>query len=157
VGDQYQSESESEEKCPTPTPLNGAFGDISEEWGISDRQRYAIDLMIKGHNDTSIVESVGVNRKTLWRWRNWNADFRAALADARMQKFGALADQYQSVVAKATAVLEGMLEDASPANRFRAAQTLVCMSGNFKPKVLREGAAEAMPREPEPDLPPKVG
>jgi hypothetical protein len=156
MGEPYNEEPDSGEKCPNSPPGDGAFGDYLDTWGVKDIHIRAIELTVRGWKDTEIAENLRIDRKTLWRWKNWNPDYRAALLDARMQNFAEMGDQYQSAVKRATAVLEQLLDDPASTVRYRAAQTLVTMAGSFKPQIPK-GGTPATSGPPEPDLPEKVG
>ena len=72
-------------------------------------------------------------------------------ANAATSTHAATVDHYQSILRKATKVLDDMLQDPQPNNRFRAAQTILCMANSF-----RTDSESIRERVPEPDVPPEM-
>lgn len=76
---------------------------------LSERQRAAISLLILGMTHTAVAAELGLNRRTLWEWKQDRA-FMAALdaeldeirADARLRMF--------ALTKTALATLEHVLE-----------------------------------------------
>ena len=52
---------------------------------LSIEQRNAIQLLILGKTDQETADTVGVNRETVWSWRNEPVVFMGALEEARLQ------------------------------------------------------------------------
>jgi transposase-like protein len=156
MGDSFDQEGDSDGTCPNTPPGDETFWDICKDWGLDDRQIQAIELTVGGLSETQVAQQLGINRRTLWRWRTYNADYRAALLDARMHAFSTIGDAYQGILHRAAKVMAELLDDPQPANRYRAAQTLITMSGSFRPRVTKQ-LMEFKPKMPEPDLPEKMG
>ena len=134
--------------------------DIERHLNLSDCQMRAIDLTIQGMRDTQIAQTLSINRKTLWRWKTDNEDYRQTLILARMHLHSTTADRCQTIAQKAVAVLGKFLDDTVDNNRLRAAQILLNVASRFKPLSLKSNShSESPPRplRPEPDLEPKVG
>ncbi len=164
----FVSSSAVEVSDPEPRPQNyvESFGpfetiwDIERHLNLTDCQMRAIDLTIQGMRDTQIAQTLSVNRKTLWRWKTDNEDYRQALILARMHLHSTTADRCQTFAQKAVSVLAKFLEDSEDKNRLRAAQILLNVASRFKPLSLKSNPrSESPPRPlcPEPDLDPKVG
>ncbi|MDP9175417.1 MAG: helix-turn-helix domain-containing protein [Planctomycetota bacterium] len=135
--------------------LSETFGDTGKEMGLSDVQLRAVELSIQGHTDVHIAELLSINRRTIWRWKKLDTNYRQALADARMHAHASVADGYQTLVQRATSVLSQLLDSPIDNNRYRAAQTILSMVNSFKPQP-----ADKVPEYDlfvEPWLPPKVG
>ncbi len=149
------------------------FPDISDAsqtfWGatrtfdLSDAQFRAIDLTVQGQRDTQIAQTLGLNPKTLWRWKTENDAYRRALTIAREQVHGSTTDRCQHIAHKATGVLAGFLEPANePKNRMKAAQILLNAATRIRPVPEKR---QRIPTQkeidnyyfPPPDLGPKVG
>jgi hypothetical protein len=144
-----------------PSPHPPEMGHSVAEWDsspayeLTDVQFRAIELTVQGYGDVQIAQILSVHRKTLWRWKSFNEEFRAALADARVQIHAAVADRYRTLLLRATGVMAKFLEDPADNNRFRASYALLMMAGCFKP-----APPPALPETddwPAPELPPKVG
>jgi hypothetical protein len=155
-----------------PTPPGGVLGhpeqpwDIAKEMGLSDVQMRAIELTVRGMADVHIAKAISINRRTLWRWKTFDLSYQNALADARHEIYTNAADRYQNLLVRATAVLSKLLDDSAEVTRYRAAQTVLNMAGNFHGRAVLSGLIESKtretraaepPREPEPDLPYKMG
>ena len=68
-------------------------------------QAVALELLLMGHSYIEVGKSLGVRRETVWRWKQSDPVFRAALderreslADAAAERLRGLADQAVSVV-----------------------------------------------------------
>lgn len=124
---------------------------------LSDVQLRAIELTVQCYNDTQIAEMLRINRKTLWRWKNFDDDYRRALENVRMQTHAAVIDRFSNLLAKSTSIFARQLQDPAEEKQFRAAQTLINMAGCFRP--LRAQLPPPRPDAdfPEPLLDPKVG
>jgi hypothetical protein len=133
--------------------------------GLSGNQVRAIELTVQGLSDTHIAEQLGINRRTLWRWKNFDDVYRRALENARLQTHAAVIDHYSALLVRSTNIFAKMLQDSSEDKQFRAAQTLISMAGCFRPTATRLPAPQRLPdddgpdfyRRPEPNLEPKVG
>ncbi len=140
--------------------------DIAGAETISERQLQAIELTMLGYSDVHIAETLRINRRTLFRWRNLDDDFRRVLNNARIQMYASAADRYQTLLARATGIMSQCLQDPADENRFRAATLVLSMAGCFRPlppkffptrdKALPERKPKPK-RWPEPQLPYKCG
>jgi hypothetical protein len=135
-------------------------------WGICDAtdltdiQIRAIELAIQGLNDSQIAETLSISRKTIWRWKTFDENYRQVLTECRAQAHGYATDRYQVLLIRATSVLAEFLSDTNDNNRFRAAQVLLNMAGCFRPETKFVASSTSNPDDeywPEPQLPPKVG
>ena len=138
---------------------SGAIWDIQLPLNLTDIQFRAIELTIQGHRDTQIAHALSINRKTLWRWKNLDDDYRQALTSARIFLHATTADRCQTIAQKATAVLAGFLDDSDDKNRLRAAHVLLSVASRFKPVTPIIHPKASAPREdfPEPVLEEKMG
>jgi hypothetical protein len=131
--------------------------DISESVNLTEVQLRAVELTVQGLSDIQIAEMLSVNRKTLWRWKTFNDEYRQTLASARSQLHASAADRSQNLLFRATAVLAKFLEDASDKNRLRAAQILLQTAGRFRPLARQQAAPTPVSDWPPPELEPKLG
>jgi hypothetical protein len=128
---------------------------------LSDAQLQAIELSVRGLSDIAVSQRLYISTKTLWRWKTFHAEYRAALANARYQVHAAATDRYHLLLNRAWNVLATNLDATEQNLSFRAAQSLLHMAGAFKPT---EPAAPKPTEDdkkerdwPEPMLEPKVG
>ena len=152
--------------CPTSPPRDlghsGAEWDISQSDELTELQLRAIELTLQGHNDVQIAQRLSIDRKTLWRWKTLDDDYRRVLANARAQVYGAATDRYQVLLGRATAILAKSLDDPADEHCFRVALAVLNMAGAFKPLhpkyfLPNPRAVLSEPRWDPPNLPPKVG
>jgi AcrR family transcriptional regulator len=80
--------------------------------------------MLIGHSMCDISEAVGVDRRTLYRWRKEEA-FAEALAQRREEIWSGAAERLVSLVDPAIDVLQRQLRDRHDRSRFRAAAAIL--------------------------------
>jgi len=66
--------------------------DLLQNVDLDEIRFRAIELTIQGLSDTQIAERLMINRRTLWRWKTHDEDYRWALAEARTQAYSTVAD-----------------------------------------------------------------
>jgi Helix-turn-helix of insertion element transposase len=76
---------------------------------LSIEQENAIDLLIVGKGDQDTASAVGVNRTTIWEWRQ-NPVFVAELNRRRHALWADAQEQLRALVAKAIDVLEEAID-----------------------------------------------
>lgn len=99
---------------------------------LTGPQLRAADLLATGSTDAEAAEEAGVSRQTVWRWRQHNPVFRAALASRREEIWGAARDRLRSLLPKALEVLEGELAGDPDGDRppnWHAALALLRLGG----------------------------
>ena len=140
--DPYDPASTAPPYTPQPSsdpPPGGDLGHSETNWDssnadpLSERQLQAIELTMQGHTDIQIAQTIGINRRTLWRWKNLDDDYRRVLNNARIQQYASAADRYQMLLTRATGILSQCLQDNADENRFRAATLVLSMAGCFRP------------------------
>jgi len=109
--------------------------------------------------DTQIAQTLSVDRKTLWRWKTHDEDYRQALTSARIYLHGTTADRCQTIAQKAAGVLAKFLDDTDDKIRLKAAHILMTAASRFKPvtPTIRPQANASEDYYPPPILEPKVG
>lgn len=149
--------SNSNAACDNAPTEDVSLNDIvnPNDWGLDEIQVYAISMTVSGMNDSQVARELGIERRTIWRWKTANPDYRAALHDARQQKYSTIGDRFNNIAREATDVLTAMLRDASAFNRYRAAQALLQMAGRFKPGDLK--SMDVFKMVPPSDAPPFRG
>jgi hypothetical protein len=133
----------------------GALCDIADELGIKDIQMRAIELIVRGMPQMQIARLLALDRKTLWRWKTFDPHYQYALYEARHEISAMATDRYQNLLVRATGVLGKFMDDPAEDKRYRAAQTVLNMAGNFRKSV--ESKVIERPKIPMPDLPYKMG
>jgi hypothetical protein len=143
--------------CPTTPPgemgHSGTFDDESQYFTLTDQQFRAIELTVKGDSDISIAKELDIDRKTLWRWRTFNDQYRTVLSNSRIERRATTTDRYQVILDKATIILAHCLNSPNDQIRLRAANAILNMAGCFHPLNPTQFEISI----PMPSLPPKVG
>ena len=96
---------------------------------LSSKQAAAIELILSGMKDGEVAERVGVNRKTINRWRTFNEDFRAALITQRKIQHEQHQDGIHGLVSEAIDVMREAMRNENALVRLRAAQAVLHTSG----------------------------
>jgi hypothetical protein len=129
-----------------------------EEDDMSDltpQQLRSFELATRGVGHVQIAKILRVSRKTLWRWKTFDREYRRVLVKTRLEAHSTNADRYHVLLHKATGVLSKFMEDESGQNRFQAARIVLAMAGCFKP-VLSKAEHSELDAMPEPDVPPDM-
>jgi hypothetical protein len=82
---------------PLPELPAAANGIVPAEIKLHDKQKEALELIMKGADTEQITKEVGISRTTLWRWRNSDANFVAAVNQWRSQVYSDMHDQITSI------------------------------------------------------------
>jgi hypothetical protein len=110
---------------------------------LTAAQLAAVDLVVTGKADAEVAEAVGVTRQTVWGWRHYHPEFRAALNTRRREVFGQASDRLRALLSRSIDVLAAEL-DAQPWDEWKVKVAL---------KVLDYGAplltAQVLPAGPE--------
>jgi hypothetical protein len=96
--------------------------------GLNDRQRNALELMLAGMNDRAIAQQVGVDRRTICRWRHENDAFKEALHERRRELWDGVVDKMRAMLEPSLEVLSEHLHDSLDRNRYRAAVSILRLS-----------------------------
>src|SRR5438874_1364212 len=103
--------------------------------GISDRQRQAMDLIASGETDTAVANAVGVNRRTIYRWRIENRRFREELQLRRRELYDRAQDRFRAMLTRALDLLDKQIGDKYAPTALRAARTLLVIAAIGKTAV----------------------
>jgi hypothetical protein len=87
------------------------------EHGLTIKQQNAIDLLVCGETDASVAETIGVNRVTVTKWRNYDPLFQAKLNGRRKEVWKASVDHLRSLVPRALDALEDELQNGKQRGR----------------------------------------
>ena len=91
---------------------------------LSEKQKRAVDLLLRGLSDQEVGAQLGVDRGTIFRWRKTIA-FARELDRQRKILWQQSAAQLQSLVQPALDILRAQLTDTDPKVRMRAAAVLL--------------------------------
>ena len=116
---------------------------LSARNDLSERQKSAIDLLLRGLSDQDVASQLGVDRGTIFRWRKSIA-FARELDRQRKILWQQSAAQLQSMVQPALDILRAQLNDADPKSRLRAAALLLRFAtpSRLAPATASAAAAE---------------
>ena len=106
------------------------------EMHLSDKQWTAIELLIAGHNLCETATAVGVDRRTLYNWRNDDA-FQEALRERRQEIWSHSAERLKVLVNPALNILHRQMGDRNDRARFRAA-TAILRLADLRKSILPE-------------------
>ena len=91
---------------------------------LDERQLAAIRMMVLGRSLVSIVQTLGIARKTLYNWRQ-STIFRRELNRLRRQLWTEAADRLRAMVHPSLDVLEQHLRQRHPHTKYRAANAVL--------------------------------
>jgi hypothetical protein len=110
---------------------------------LSDRERKAIALLITGMTHTAVADELGVNRRTLWEWKQ-DPTFVAALNNEREAIREAMQDRVLGLAEKALTALEQTLE-RSDSDGARVAAARLVLDRLLPPYTAEEARPQAGP------------
>ncbi len=91
---------------------------------LSERQRTAVELLLRGLGDSEVAAQLGVDRGTIFRWRG-NIAFQRELQRQRRAMWERSASEIQSMVGPALGILRKQLTGEDPKLALRAAGVLL--------------------------------
>ncbi len=91
---------------------------------LNEQQQTAIRLLVTGKSPASVAELLGINRRTLYNWRQ-TAEFRRELSRLRRQLWSEAADRLRALVHPSLDVLEQELRKGYDRARYRAANAVL--------------------------------
>lgn len=107
---------------------------------VTPRQQRALQALLTGATDAEAGQIAKVSRETVCRWRRGDADFAAALNEARLSAFEGLKDAIRSLVPEAIGALREALADEG--QRLKAAEMVLKHAaepyGPTDPQVIRD-------------------
>jgi hypothetical protein len=89
-------------------------------------------LLLAGRRDAQIARKIGINRRTLYRWRKFHPAFRAELARRRESLWHNNADHLGALLPRALKVLSQQLKSNYDPTSFRAAVSVLKLAGAAK-------------------------
>jgi hypothetical protein len=91
---------------------------------LSQREQNAIPLLLRGLSDAQVAQQVGVDRGTVFRWRQ-DADFAAELEKQRQVVLQHSVARLQSMLEPALDILQRQITGDDPKTALRAAAILL--------------------------------
>jgi hypothetical protein len=89
---------------------------------LSQEQMNAIDYLLKGQSDRAAAEALGVDRQTIWDWRNNDPLFIAELNRQRVEHWSEARERLKSLANRALDVVEQQLNSGDPKAALAAAK-----------------------------------
>lgn len=110
-------------ECPTGAQVgHSSFDD--ENHSLSSRQIEAIEWIINGYSDSKAAEAVGVDRRTIYRWRR-SKRFMQELNHQRDDLLDEAADGLRAMLPSALEVISRQLNNQTSDHAFKAASLLL--------------------------------
>lgn len=106
---------------------------------LSPNQQTALALVLAGRCDREVAEEAGVSRQTIWRWRNEDVSFIAALNQERAAAWETTTDRLRTLNTKALDVVEQALDGSDTG----AALALLRLLSKSLPEPHRFGPTSA--------------
>jgi DNA-binding CsgD family transcriptional regulator len=94
---------------------------------LNEKQLAAVDLLAVGKPYGESARILGIDRKTLYNWRNDDL-FQEALQNRRAELWQSAADRIRALLHPSIDILEKHLTDTYDRSRFRAATTILRLS-----------------------------
>jgi len=92
---------------------------------LSERQRKAVDLLLRGLSDQEVANQLGVDRGTVLRWRSKSVAFGRELDRQRRRLWEQSTAEIQSMVGPALSILRKQLASGDERTAIRAAGVLL--------------------------------
>ena len=92
---------------------------------LSIKQRHAIHLLLQGLSDTAVAKRLGLNRKTIYRWKWYHARFYNTLDEAQRQAWNEAYGLLRSSILQSALKLNHLIKKGKPADAIKAARVLL--------------------------------
>jgi hypothetical protein len=113
-------------QCPTFEKTQ-----VPEFAELREQQRLAVELLVSGRTFASIAQQLGVDVRTIYRWRQEPA-FKRTLAALRKQDWGEIAQRLHGMVQPALDVVEQHLAGHRDHVRLRTALSVLRLTNVSK-------------------------
>ena len=108
---------------------------------LSAQQQQALVLLAGGNTITETAEEISVERETVSRWKNHDAQFASALSYQQAALWDAAADKLRASVLKAAGALDDLLEHEDANIRLKAIGMAYKALGNYPRNGRKQGQA----------------
>lgn len=95
---------------------------------LSEAQESAAAMLAVGKRQQDVAQALGIDRRTLFRWRRERA-FKRALNAGRRELWSSASDRIRAMLGQSVDVLEQQLGDRYIPSRVRAATTILRLAG----------------------------
>src|SRR5436190_20052439 len=102
---------------------------------LPPEQQTAIVLLLTGAGMSDVAAVVGVDRRTLYRWRHYDARFIRALRRQRAELLDTVNDRFRHMLDAALDTLQRHLADPYTPTSHRAAKTLLALARIGQPST----------------------
>src|SRR4051812_12647853 len=113
-------------QCPAPEKKLFTSPN-QEQTTLPPRQLAAIHLLAHGLSNTDVSSRLGIDRKTLFRWRA-NPLFRQTLSDLLLQLADSSTDRFLHLLNSSLTIFNPQLKAPRPPTSLRAARALLSMA-----------------------------
>lgn len=100
---------------------------------LNPKQIRALNLLLAGHSCTDVAEHLHIGRKTLFRWRTANPDFRQSLARLASAAAESQSAHLDALSRRALRTLRSQLADPWRETSCRAAKTVLSLPARHPP------------------------
>jgi len=126
MNDQITTPDQSITNANSPAPIcyktDKAYKRITT---LSAEQKIAIHLLLAGHTDQHVADTIKVHRTTITRWRIYHPLFQTELNRQRQAHWHNQADRLRALLSPSLDLLQSHLASPSERSSFRAAVSLV--------------------------------
>ena len=122
----------------------------SDADGLSQSQHNAINRLLEGAADSTVAADVGVSRRTIYRWKHEDQAFMAELQRRRSELNDEHTDRLRALLGKALDVFDRHVRDRYGPVCYRAARTLLTITGLGKTLGLKPNVGVEAPTAPLP-------
>ena len=102
---------------------------MSDKGKLNNKQECAIELILKGMNDSEVAEQIGISRQCVNQWRNQDMVFIQALQERRQVLRAAHTEKLLQMVGLALDVIEEALEEGDAQTKLKTAMYVLKLTG----------------------------
>ncbi|NMC29672.1 MAG: helix-turn-helix domain-containing protein [Pelolinea sp.] len=119
---------------------------MSDKDKLNNKQECAIELILKGMNDSEVAEQIGTSRQCVNQWRNQDVIFIQALQERRQVLRAAHMEKLLQMVGQALDVIEDALEDGDAQTKLKTAMYVLKLAGfqEYGEAARQESAKDAL-------------
>jgi hypothetical protein len=124
----------------SPPPTGSRY--LLNSKDLTERQRAAAQLLLRGMTDSEVAREIGVDRGTIGRWRK-TPSFRKEVEQARAKMWQDSVSRLHALIGPALGILEQQLNGENKMMALRAAAILLRLAGPARlPRLSLDGGEE---------------